>query len=117
MVRVHLGLQIGDRAFAKFDNMTSMHVSRIYRRKYTKERVQKAVDASTSVVQVLHHLGIRYRSGFAWQMIRSYIEEYEIDVSHFKGHAQNKGLRSPWRKTPHQIFRFITGHYRVPRIG
>ena len=73
------------------------------RRKYTREQIEAAVRQSSSIVGVLRCLGIRYRSGEAWRLVRSYVKEYALDTSHFKGYGQNKGKRSFFRKTPDQI--------------
>ena len=82
------------------------------RRKYTRDQIAEAVRQSTSVVQVLRHLGVKYRSGEAWRLVRSYIAEYKLDTTHFKGHGQNKGKPSIRRKTPDQVLVVLDGVYR-----
>lgn len=76
-----------------------MAVSRPY--KYTPELLAEAAAASTSVAGVLRHLGIAPAGGSHAHISRQ-LKRFEIDTSHFRGRAHNKGQR--WiRKAPEEI--------------
>ena len=65
------------------------------RRKYTKELVESAVKASTTLAGVLRALGIGNLSGGMSNLIHSRIKEYAIDITHFtgrRGSPRNKQL-------------------------
>jgi len=51
-------------------------------KKYTKERIQDAVDKSRFLKEVMSNLGIMTGGG-NWALVNKYIKEYEIDTSHF----------------------------------
>lgn len=58
--------------------------------KYTKDVIQKAVDQSLSVAQVLRELGLKEAGGSHSNISRK-IKEYGIDTSHFLGQRANCG--------------------------
>jgi len=60
--------------------------------KYTKEQVQDAVNKSFSIAQVLKELDI-VPAGGNYQVIKKFIRNNEIDISHFKGQACNLGKK------------------------
>lgn len=64
--------------------------------KYTKEILQEAVTNSESVAGVLKYLGLRWAGG-THAHISNKIKEFELDTSHFRGRAWNKGKQSPTR--------------------
>lgn len=61
-------------------------------RKWTDEQLIAAVASSTSVRQVLDKLGLRAAGG-NYTYVQKKIIEAEIQTSHFKGKAWNKGLK------------------------
>jgi 5-methylcytosine-specific restriction endonuclease McrA len=61
--------------------------------KYTKETLQEAVNDSISVMEVMRKLGLKMAGGTHAHLSRK-IKLYEIDTSHFKGQAHNKGRTS-----------------------
>ncbi|MCP2334916.1 HNH endonuclease signature motif containing protein [Actinomadura rupiterrae] len=76
-----------------------MVVSRPY--KYSPELLAEAAASSTSVAGVLRHLGIAPTGGSHAHISRQ-LKRFEIDTSHFRGRAHNKGQR--WiRKSPEDI--------------
>lgn len=68
--------------------------------KYTEAQVRVAVQQSTSIQGVLDFLGIRYRSGEAWRMIKEYVGRYNLDTSHFKRGMKGKVSNS---KSPPEV--------------
>lgn len=66
------------------------------RRKYTEDQLRLAVKNSTSIQGVLYALGIGYRSGEAWRMIKSYLIRYGIETAHFN--PTRKGVPSNLKK-------------------
>lgn len=61
-------------------------------RTWTEIQLHNAVKQSTSVRQVLSLLGLK-EAGGNYAQIKKYLHFYNIDTSHFKGMAWNKGLR------------------------
>ncbi len=61
------------------------------KRSWTKEDLIKAVALSNSKRQVLLRLKL-VEAGGNYEQIKKYINIYNIDTSHFKGMAWNKGL-------------------------
>jgi len=61
-------------------------------KKWTIEKLKEAVRKSSSVGQVLRLLNLR-EAGGNYLQIKKYLKFYSIDISHFTGHAWNKGLR------------------------
>ena len=59
---------------------------------YTEEQLRKAVEESTSIRQVLDKLNI-VPAGGNYQTTNRRIEKLDIDTSHFKGQAWNKGRK------------------------
>jgi hypothetical protein len=59
-------------------------------RRYTLADVLAAVAASTSIRQVLEHLGLSTQGG-GYITIHRLIEKHGLDTTHFKGQAWNKG--------------------------
>lgn len=59
-------------------------------RKYDKEWLEELCAESTSYAQVLQKAG-RAKGGGAQATLKAKIQEYGIDVSHFRGQAWNKG--------------------------
>ena len=62
------------------------------KRSWTEKQLRQAAKQSQSVRQVLSRLGLR-EAGGNYDQIKKYLHFYNIDVSHFKGQAWNKGLR------------------------
>ena len=62
------------------------------RRKWTIEQLRKAVEESFSYRKVLSKIGL-IEAGGNYAQVKQYIKEFELDISHFKGKAWNKGLR------------------------
>ena|SRR6478752_7964906 len=71
-------------------------------RKYTKETLEEAVANSYSFAGVLRHLGLK-QAGGTQAHIAKMIRQDEIDTSHFKLQAWNKGGISSKKKTPSEI--------------
>lgn len=61
-------------------------------RKWNEEQLRKAAKQSRSYRQVLHRLGLR-EAGGNYVQVKKYLHFYNINISHFKGRAWNKGLR------------------------
>ena len=59
--------------------------------KYTKEVLETAVAANTSIIGVLRALRVSETSGGMHYHISKRIKQFGIDVSHFKGTCWNKG--------------------------
>lgn len=58
---------------------------------YTKEWLTELCASSYSYAEVLRKAG-RKQGGGAQATLRNKIQEYQIDISHFKGQGWNKGL-------------------------
>jgi len=71
--------------------------------KYTKAILERVVSKSYSYAQVLKQLGLSIGGG-TQSHIKSLVEKWNIDVSHFKGQAWNKGNRSPNRCSTADFF-------------
>lgn len=69
---------------------------------YTKEQLQEAVDNSHSFSGVIRFLG-RKQAGGTQSHLKSKIEKFEIDTSHFTGQGHNKGKTSPKKLSHHQV--------------
>ena len=59
--------------------------------KYTKDQLLDAVVSSTSMRQVLIKLGVAPYGG-NYDVLRKAIQHFNLDTSHFRGQAWNKGL-------------------------
>ncbi|MEU9222879.1 HNH endonuclease signature motif containing protein [Streptomyces massasporeus] len=62
--------------------------------KWTKDVLERAVAASTSVCEVLRHLGLEVVGGHHTHISRK-IRAYGIDTSHFQGQGRGKSRRRP----------------------
>lgn len=62
------------------------------KRKWTENQFKEAVKNSTSYRQVLKKIGL-IEAGGNYEQVKKYIKEFNLDKSHFKGMAWNKGLR------------------------
>ena len=60
-------------------------------RKWTIEELRKTVPASTSIRQVIKKLGL-IPAGGNYQQVKRYINDLQLDTSHFKGMGWSKGL-------------------------
>lgn len=81
--------------------------------KYTREVLAPLVLQNTSLAGVLRALGIYSYSGSMSSLIRSKIELYGLDTSHFLGSGWNRGGVSSVRKTAAEILKQTAR--RVPR--
>jgi len=63
--------------------------------KYSKELLAKAVAESQSYMEVLRRLGLSHTSGGMHAHIKSRVQLYQIDTSHFRRCAHNKGKSYP----------------------
>lgn len=63
-------------------------------RKYTNEQFVEAVASSTSIRQVLGKLGLK-QAGGNYASTKDRIKFLNLDTSHFKGQAWNKGMKIP----------------------
>lgn len=61
------------------------------KRKWTIQQLQESARNVTSTRQLLYKLGLK-EAGGNYKQIAKYIKIYEIDTSHFRGKAWNKGL-------------------------
>ena len=60
--------------------------------KYTKEIMEKACDGALSLAQVCRNLGLKPVGG-NYKTVKSNLDKFGIDVSHFTGQRWNKGLK------------------------
>jgi hypothetical protein len=67
-------------------------------RKYTKSDLINAVAISTSMRQTLVYLDVSPYGG-NYEVLRKAIKHFNLDTSHFKGQAWNKGRKLPAKKT------------------
>ena len=65
------------------------------KRSWTKEQLEKAVKSSYSYRQVLSKIGLK-EAGGNYVQLKKYIQEYNLDSSHFKGRGWSKGLSLPF---------------------
>lgn len=61
------------------------------KRTWNESQLVDAARTSTSLAQVIRKLGL-IEAGGNYDQVKKYIKEYDIDISHFKGMAWNKGL-------------------------
>lgn len=61
-------------------------------RSWTLSQLKKAVKNSRSYRQILNCLGLR-EAGGNYAQIKKYVKEYNLDITHLKGRAWNKGLK------------------------
>lgn len=62
------------------------------KRSWTEGDLRVAVKSVFSYRQVLHRLGLQ-EAGGNYKQIKKYINEYDLNISHFKGRGWNAGLR------------------------
>lgn len=62
------------------------------RRSWTNRELQDAVKSTTSIRQTLRKLGLR-EAGGNYTQVRKYIDELNLDISHFRGKAWSRGLK------------------------
>jgi len=67
-------------------------------RKWSETHLKRAVHDSTSIRQTLRHLGLAPAGG-NYVQIKKYLKLLDLDTSHFKGHAWNKGLKGTSKPT------------------
>ena len=65
--------------------------------KYTEFELINAVSISTSMCQTLVNLDVAPYGG-NYDVLRKAIKHFDLDTSHFKGRAWNKGRKLPARK-------------------
>ena len=65
--------------------------------KYTKSELINAVSKSTSMRQTLVNLNVSPYGG-NYDVLRKAINHFNLDTSHFKGQAWNKGKKLPAKK-------------------
>ena len=73
---------------------------------YTKENLEKVCKNSTSLAEVLRKFNVKPCGG-NYATLKRKIKLFNIDTSHFVGHAWNKGKKFPSLKckyTPEEIF-------------
>lgn len=63
---------------------------RVKKKTWSEKQLRSAVKKSTSVRQVLGHLGLK-EAGGNYEQIKKYLEYYKIDSSHFTGRGWAKG--------------------------
>jgi hypothetical protein len=68
------------------------HFTMAKKRSWTIEQLEDAVKHSTSIRQVIRKLGLR-GAGSNYAQMHKYIEEFALNIDHFKGQAWNKGLQ------------------------
>src|SRR3989344_2521784 len=64
------------------------------RRKWTIQQLKEAAIKSSSVRQVLFHLGL-VQAGGNYQQVTRELRIQSIDIAHFRGKGWNKGLKIP----------------------
>ena len=62
------------------------------KKSWSENDLRVAVKNSTSIRQVLQHLGLR-EAGGNYEQIKKYISYYKIDTNHFTGRAWSKGKK------------------------
>lgn len=72
-----------------------MH-KRLYKRRWTDTDLRRAVETSTSIRQILRHLGL-VPAGGNYTLVKKYFQLLDLDTSRLKGHAWNKGLKGTFR--------------------
>lgn len=78
--------------------------------------LKRATLASTSIRQVLTKLGLR-EAGGNYSQIKKYLRINEIDVSHFKGRAWNKGMKMPFSpRIPLEIIMVRNSDYQSYKL-
>jgi len=80
---------------------------------YSRDVLASAVSKSTSILGVVHNLGLQYRSGSAWVAVKRAILEQGLSTSHFCGRAHNKGKPSDKKLSPSQVLVVTDGRNRT----
>lgn len=62
------------------------------KRSWTEEQLREAVRASFSIREALSKIGLKPAGG-NYKQFNNYIQEYNIDISHFTGQGWNSGSR------------------------
>ena len=70
--------------------------------KYTEEQFIDAVKSSTSIRQVLNKLGLK-EAGGNYSITKTRIKNLNLDISHFKGQAWNKGKKLGPKKSIQEL--------------
>lgn len=83
------------------ENIPAEHFTR---KKHSDEDLQKAVEGSESVAQVLGKLGYTFQAGGTHTHISRRIQELGLNTSHFLGQRVNVGKVSKQRLRPEDIF-------------
>jgi len=61
-------------------------------KRWNEETLRKALIESTSIRQVIKKLGL-IEAGGNYEQVKNWIKKLNLDTTHFKGYAWNKGLR------------------------
>lgn len=80
---------------ARLPLTTLVHVRK---RKWTEGELRSAVSTSLSIRQVLSKLGLK-EAGGNYKQIKHFISLFQINTTHFKGRAWNKGMVGAFRST------------------
>lgn len=81
--------------------------------KYTEDQLRDAVADSISYRQTLQKLGVAAHGG-NYAVIRKAVSEFAIDISHFKGQAWNKGIKSAPRSLEDYLSKKVSiGSHRL----
>ena len=78
---------------------------------YTKEWLEELCKDSYSYAEVLKKAG-RKQAGGSQQTLKNKIQEFNIDISHFKGQGWNKGLKFDY-KSEHTFEEIFTKNSQV----
>ena len=68
------------------------------KRKWTVEQLIAAAKQSNSIRQLLFSLGLK-EAGGNYKQVKKYLEEYQVDTSHFRGKGWRKGFMGNIRPT------------------
>lgn len=83
--------------------------------RYTKELLEPIVKESISFAQVVRKLGLK-QAGGTQSHIKSRIQLFNIDTTHFKGKAHGKGIASPKKLTWDQVLLYDRHKGRRERV-
>lgn len=64
----------------------------VKKKKWTKEQLERAVEESTSIRQVIKKIGL-IQAGGNYTQVKKFINYYDFNIKHFKGKAWNKGMK------------------------
>ena len=56
-----------------------------------KDKFQEYANQVFSIAQMLKKLGYSNKAGGSYHVVKKYLQEYQIDTSHWTGQAWNKG--------------------------